>query len=201
MTWKEIKIAALQRMFAIPGDDIVMDDTTQPYLLSMPAAANEALQLLSTAGKFLIKYHELEQDGTQKGIQRYDLRALCESFYSVKDNQIFVEDENGYRQETGFVFEGDSILVLPGERAGKWRIYYNAYPVEIVKDTPDDYELPLDPEVAVLIPLYIASQLYKDDDISQSVQFRNEFETAREELRGAVTPVVQTEFVSKRGWW
>ena len=201
MTWKEIKIAALQRMFAIPGDDIVMDDTTQPYLLSMPAAANEALQLLSTAGKFLIKYHEIEQDGTQEGIQRYDLRALCESFYSVKDNQIFVEDENGYRQETGSVFEGDSILVLPGERAGKWRIYYNAYPAEIVKDTPDDYELPLDPEVAVLIPLYIASQLYKDDDISQSVQFRNEFETAREELRGAGTPVVQTEFMSARGWW
>ena len=34
----------------------------------------------------------------------------------------------------------------------------------------------------VLIPLYIASQLYKDDDISQATAYRNEFEVGLQDL-------------------
>ncbi len=70
-------------------------------------------------------------------------------------------------------------------------------------ETPDDYELPLYPEVAALLPLYIASQIYKDDEIGVATQYRNEFEVGREALMGAGTRGVQggEEWHSDRGWW
>lgn len=52
----------------------------------------------------------------------------------------------------------------------------------IVADTADDYQFSIPDDACVLIPLYIASQLYKDDDISQATAYRNEFEIGLQEL-------------------
>ena len=90
-------------------------------------------------------------------------------------------------------------MVLDGLLKGSWKVEYYAYPQQITKLTTDTTVLALDPEVVVLLPLYMASQLYKDDDISLATQWRNEFEVAREQLRpnqdgGTV------EFISESGW-
>ena len=54
MTWKDIKVATLQKMEAADGNEIPTDDSVTDYVAAMPQAANEALLLLSTAGKFII---------------------------------------------------------------------------------------------------------------------------------------------------
>ena len=53
---------------------------------------------------------------------------------------------------------------------------------KIDNTTKDTYEIELPEEACVLIPLYIASQLYKDDDISQATAYRNEFEVGLQDL-------------------
>ena len=218
MIWKDLKIYTLQKIFAITGDAIVEDDTTKPYLKSMPAVANEALQLLSTAGRFIKKKISIEQmppDSLEissadhssivqdSGIYRYDLSALTIDFYSFGSNEIFLESDGLYGKTAGFSIEGESILVLDASKVGKWTIYYNAYPQQITKDTPDETDLSLHPEVAVLMPLYMASQLYKDDDIGQAVQYRNEFEVGRETLMMNASKQLtgSDSFVSSTGWW
>ena len=58
----------------------------------------------------------------------------------------------------------------------------------------------LDPEVAAIIPLYMASQLYKDDDLSTSTVYRNEWEVAFEKLsQGALVPKKE-KFIPSSGW-
>ena len=52
-TWKDIKLAALQKMFAADGSQIVTDESTKDYIAGMPYAANEGLDRLATAGKFI----------------------------------------------------------------------------------------------------------------------------------------------------
>ena len=52
----------------------------------------------------------------------------------------------------------------------------------ITDETPSDYTLSLTDDACSLIPLYIASQLYKDDDISQATAYRNEFEVGLQDL-------------------
>ena len=51
MTWGEIKLTALQKMFSSDGTKIdTNDESIKEYLYSMPAAANEAIRMLVTAG-------------------------------------------------------------------------------------------------------------------------------------------------------
>ena len=45
MTWKDVKLATLQKMFSADGGTLVEDETTKDYLAGMPQAANEALAL------------------------------------------------------------------------------------------------------------------------------------------------------------
>jgi len=105
MTWKDIKIAVLQKIFAINGAELVENDETYSYLAAMPYACNEALALLSITGG------------------------------------------------------------------------------PVTAATPDEYEFDAPNEAVVLIPLYIASQIYKDDDAGLAGIYRNEFEIGREEYK------------------
>lgn len=306
MTWKDIKLATLQKMFAADGTEIPSDDAAKEYLAGMPQVANEALQILSTAGKYIVKKieiahtplpnliadniatkihtvidDELEFEGDSarayyfeflgkgsievyvdgelvdsatlvstahftpyrglisnesKGkatikiktlysasvknvalynvlfdeaeeVQtfgekiKYDLSKIVDDFYCLNSSEIYYEGESPrYVRTNDYFQEANNILVLDRNMPGNYTIYYNAYPTQITHGTLDEYELPLDPEVAILLPLYMASQLYKDDDAGIATAYRNEFEVARGLLTG-VTPSPSAEtFVSESGW-
>lgn len=304
VTWKEIKLYTLQKMFSADGNTIPSDDSTKDYIAGMPAAANEALQLLATAGKFIIKsidiahnpvknllsdggkihsmergsmkfsadmarscYFECVGNGTymvmiddeivvegvlesKKGyvpykflipnendkkvvlvissdyplavknialysanyaseddIQtyaekvRYDLRELAEDFYMLDTGNVYFEGEEiRYAQTTDYFQEGNKVLVLDREAVGNYKIYYKAYPQKITSETEDDAELAIDDEVAAILPLYMASQLYKDDDIGIATTYRNEFEVAFERLQNAPKTPTAERFISESGW-
>jgi len=127
MTWGEIKVISLQKMFATDEPIKVRDlsklknsDDCKWYLSAMPAVANEAIQRI---------------------------KPYITNMYEYKD---------GKYEKT--VFE------------------------RIAEDTSDYDELPYPEDACVLIPLYIASQLYKDDDIAQATAYRNEFEVGLQDL-------------------
>lgn len=132
--------------------------------------------------------------------KRYDMRTLVDDFYRLKDiiyqggfNEVRYEKTSSYHQE------GDSIIVLGGLNKGCWRVYYYSYPQQITSTTPDNTVMSLDPEVAALLPTYIASELLMEDEPGMAIQFRNEFEVAFERLKpnadnGTVV------FVSESGW-
>ena len=129
MTWGEIQVIALQKMFAKDDpitvedlEELREDDDCKWYLSAMPAVCNEALQRIKPYIQNTYKYN----DETNK----YEKTTI--------DN--------------------------------------------IDKNTLDDYKLKIPEDACVLIPLYIASQLYKDDDISQATAYRNEFEVGLQDL-------------------
>lgn len=327
ITWKDIKYTTLQKMFSITGSqtNIPNDSATMEYVNAMPQACNEALQLLSTAGKFIIKefqyinyplenmlgknlfktytivndtmsfavdnalsyyfqisghpvscklyvgdvevkdffpeYQLPEEDRedidyksfrVMKGNVEYptwgedeepsttvrlvieawtpvNLMNVCfydipyesdadvppyEKFIRIKMNEAVAdfyqlapaelydlgESGNQYIVANKYFQEADKTLVIERSRPGIYIVHYRAYPQQITLDTPDDTELALDPEVAALIPLYMASQLYKDDDQSIAQIYRNEFEVGREALsQGALIPK-REKFVTSSGW-
>jgi len=302
-TWYDIKLATLQKMFSA-GNTIVNDESTADYLAAMPYTANEGLQMLATAGKFLTKsitivhnvvnnlitdetatkinqfsgsseyvgdgarsyYFEVSGKGTAtifvgdtetvilidsksdftefKGLipnddgeevrlvfesqypmavrnvalylatyetpeevpayrkkYYYNMKELTDDFYMIDPKGIYYEgDYDSYLQTSEFWQEGTSTLILPRDHEGSYTIYYRAYPTEINTETEDEYELPLDPEVLAILPLYMASQLYKDDDNGIATSYRNEFEVAFERLRNSANRYAKEEFVSESGW-
>ena len=311
VTWKDIKYTTLQKMFSITGSSTTIpnDSATMEYVNAMPAACNEALQILSTAGKFIIKEFEyinypfdnligkdtfktitivndtkeFEVDGAKSyyfriagtptscklfigGVESIDFAVDSDGFKTYKGNIPFTGTEedttvkiaisadspvnvanmcfydckfksddavpqyekyirlnlsellndfyqlapaelyslgytgNDYIVADDYFQEADKTLVIPRDKQGTFVIHYRAYPQQIALDTPDDTELTLDPEVAALIPLYMASQLYKDDDNAIATVYRNEFEVGREALsQGAMVPKKE-KFIPSSGW-
>lgn len=134
---------------------------------------------------------------------RYNLKEYVDDFYMLSTEDIYYEggaDISRYVRTSDYFEEGNSVLVLDRDTPGNFRVYYKAYPQQITEDTPDDYELSVDPEVGTLIPLYVASQIYKDDDNSLATVYRNEFEVAFERLRDSVSTPSAEKFTSESGW-
>lgn len=306
ITWKDIKIKTLQKLFAADGDTIPTDSSTKDYIDAMPGAANEALQLLATAGKFIKKYidiahnpvknlvpvgeqiHSMERGTltfesdnvrslyfeffgvgtyqikvndvevksgtlesrvgyssfrslvenpndlkvtlvinsdyplalknvalysanfeTEEDIQtyaekvRYNLTELVDDFYMLDDQPVIYEgaaDVSRYMKTSDYLQEGNTVLVLERDTPGNFRVYYKAYPQSITSDTTDDTELSIDPEVAAIVPLYMASQLYKDDDNGIATSYRNEFEVAFDRLKDSNKAPSAEKFTSESGW-
>lgn len=303
-TWLDIKDASLRKMYAISGLDIKMDSNTKEYLYAMPAACNEALQMLATVGKFLRgkktfiiepvanllsdtkKDFELDDSSLEftaegaksyyfratKGVTakifvgenlasfiecedenyspykglienadremvtikfeclypahianialyastyasevdvpvneafiRYNLKAILPNFYQIIPGEVYREYDGkpAYIAANEYTVEADDTIVFRADRPGIYTVYYKMYSEPITQATEDDYEMMLDPEVAAIIPLYIASQLYKDDDNGIATTYRNEFETAFDRLRQNVEIPRKEEFFGESGW-
>ena len=311
ITWGDIKLKTLQKLFATNNGSttIPTDNSTREYISAMPGVANEGLQMLATAGKFITKCIDIahipvknllanvenirsvengtfyyEADGAEslyfefKGkatmvvnvgpieryntvidstadnygysvykylldnanhekvtltitsdypmsiknlamysalyetvdqIQpwaeytRYDLSKMVDDFYMV-DNQFVIYEGDAnvsrYTATTEYFQEGFNIMLIHRDKPGNYKVYYKAYAPYIPLDTPDTAELSLDPEVAAVLPLYMASQLYKDDDIGIATIYRNEFEVAFERLTKQVSAPSSEKFQSVSGW-
>lgn len=132
---------------------------------------------------------------------KYDMVSLAPDFYMIDPQGIFYEGAyQTYLQTTDFYQEGTKTLVLDRDMIGNFTVYYRAYPEQFTKDTEDDYELPIDPEVYALLPLYMASQLYKDDDNGIATSYRNEFEVGFERLVNSANLSAYEVFTSDSGW-
>nr|DAJ45333.1 MAG TPA: hypothetical protein [Caudoviricetes sp.] len=218
MTWGEIKLAALQTMFSNEGVALTVDDTNRDYINAMPAKANEAMHQIALVGRPILKSWQItvsaaaEEEAAdekglllpaKKGTYKVCLADYLPRFRCIDDVKLDDGRTYGAAQDTGR--EGDSTLLLPGEKEGTYTLWYRAYPQKITAGTPDDLEVDMAPEAAALIPLYIAAELYKEDDAQIATILRNEYED------GLVK--VQTAFASSgagfraaavrntTGWW
>lgn len=135
-------------------------------------------------------------------VLRFNMRELCEDFYMIYAGEVFIERDGKprYLAASEYYIEANDTIVFRADRPGVYTVYYKKYAKEITKNTPDDYVLPLTPEVAAIIPLYIASQLYKDDDNGIATTYRNEFETAFDRLKQKVEVGAREEFSGESGW-
>lgn len=203
MTWRDCKKIILQRMFLPCDGNFEEDASIATYINAMPAAANEALLLLASEGIFNREVYVLTRDGSVTDQNEYDLSILCNRYHSLIEDEIYFTDSAGRRLTNDFVLENGTLFCPKGGLFGTWTLYYNAYPEPITSATDDNATLLLEPEVCMLLPLYVASQLYKDDDLAFSVQYRNEFEAAKESILAARKKKYgknANAFVSVTGW-
>lgn len=201
MTWREIKLATLQKMFSSDGTTIdANDDAISEYLYAMPQAANEALQMLATAGRYIRTSTTIEKEKGEKFA--LDMTSELSDFYRLGGMEVYQLDEDGVpTQYNDAVFLAGKYLVLPEDAEGIFEIFYDAKPTAITLDTADDTKINLPDDAVILLPLYMASQIYKDDDITVATYYRNEFETAFERLTNPDRTPTRETFTSNTGWW
>ena len=200
MTWGECKRIALQKMSALSVNQLVRSRDTRPYLDIMTAPANEGM-LMIAAVRPTIKTLEIEQQGRMgEGQRRYELKELAPDFARLWDDGVYVQRGGVSVRCSDWQLEAGRVLLLP-DREGLWRIYYEARPALLTEQSGDADTLDLPDDAASLLPLYVASQLFKDDDLSQAVQMRNEFELGLSRLAAVSRAASGDSFVSARRWF
>src|SRR5699024_3068941 len=104
------------------------DDSVSEYINAMPQAANEGLQLLCTAGKYLRRCHEFEA-GAEGETRTVDLAVAVPDLYRVEQLELYAFDETGAPVPVrGAKLVAGRYLVLTGQPGGPLALYYNAWP-------------------------------------------------------------------------
>lgn len=143
MTWKEVKLATLQKMFSAEGLTInEADDSVSEYINAMPQAANEGLQLLCTAGKYLRRCLELEP-GAAGETRTVDLKTAAPDLYRIEQLEVYAFDEAGAPVPVrGAKLVAGRYLVLTNQPESRMVLYYNAWPQPVTHATADDRSCP-----------------------------------------------------------
>lgn len=187
------------------------DENYSPYkgLINNPAKEDVKMVFYSLYPAHIMNialysatFESAEDVPVNEEVIRYNLKEMLPDFYQIYAGKVYIEKDGSprYLSASEYYTEANDTIVFRADRPGVYTVYYKKYAQEITKETPDDYVLPLDPEVAAIIPLYIASQLYKDDDNGIATTYRNEFETAFDRLKQKVEVPDREEFSGESGW-
>lgn len=189
MNWGEIQIESLKKMY-LNNDNITVsqldnlkaDKRYKTYLFAMPQACNEGIRKILSVKpnvkSYLLKYKE--------DTNKYDLKKVVPKF-----KQLYDIVYNG-NVVPSYHIEGDNILVIDNWKNidENFTIYYESFHDLIKTDTNANTAIDLDRELVTLLPLYIAGELYKDDDIQQSTIWINEFENALTEVKQSMNTII-----------
>lgn len=172
MTWGEIQIESLKKMFLNKEvltidklEEYKQDKKYKTYLDAMPQACNEAINYIINLEP-IIKISELEKTAEN---DKYDLKELISDYKKI--HNISSEYSVMWKMLT------KNIIKIDGWKEGNIDIYYEAYPKKVTDSTTTTTKIDLEEAFARIIPLYIAGELYKDDDLTLSTMYMNEFMT------------------------
>ena len=175
------------------GQTVKLDDeSVREYVINMVDAANYAIRDLSGAVPIL-KYFTYAQKGTNRdGVMRQEMRYMVGDFRAAAP-------ETAEMVAAGITV-GGGYLTVPRKVTCNVDIPYYAYGEAITAETEDDYTLDMLPECEDLIPLYMASRLYQEDDVQLAAMYRNQYEAKKQELAATADTGSGGEYTSVTGW-
>ena len=100
-------------------------------------------------------------------IKNYLYTEVIQHTHIKRDNLLFEEQDGKLYIDKRFIDRNSLTLTI------KYRII----PLRFTTTTPWNTLIDLPYNICSIVPLYLASELYKDDDISMSTAYRNQFET------------------------
>jgi len=185
MTWGEIQIESLKKMF-LNAEDLSIENLSEyrndkkykTYLFAMPRACNEAIVYICNLEPIIRKYELSVIE------ERYNLSELIPDFKCVEN----IVSPLKWEMET------ENILKID-KNAGNVIIYYEANPKFITADTQNSETIDINSDCLKYVPLYIAGELYKDDDLTLSTVYMNEFINNIDLITGRVKTVTNNKIV------
>lgn len=192
MTLRDIKAESLRLMALGDGTEIETDDLSslmsnvkyRSYLDAMPGAVNRALGRLEQRRAIPPSRTSLSPaDGSVSGpVIRFDLSALIPGFFAV--DRVISDSEYDHNSFVDYRMEGDT-LVLPYDLIQNGTevcvMFFPLLP-RISSATPDSFSFPLPDRAAALIPYYVKSDLFNEDEPGEAAAARNIFEAGLDEL-------------------
>lgn len=115
---------------------------------------------------------------------RYDVKKLVPDFMALCCPPIKEEEENTLLNQA-YGQEGDSVILLPYEKRGVFKVLYEHRPtaIENTGATVDDtQELDLDEELCALMPLLVAAYVWIEDEPEKAEYYMNLYRERVQEI-------------------
>ena len=194
-TWGDIVIATCRKMFLNKDaitvadlPDLIDDRNYSTYINMAPDVMNELMVVLNNRvlinidtitiklddanlEKYLIDDNstwvfDIKEYMKDNEIDNYLYTEVIQHTYIKRDNLLFEEQDGKLYIDKRFIDRNSLTLTI------KYRII----PERFTTTTPWNTLIDLPYNICSIVPLYLASELYKDDDISMSTAYRNQFE-------------------------
>ena len=195
-TWGDIVIATCRKMFLNKDaitvadlPDLIDDRNYSTYINMAPDVMNELMVILNNRvlinidtitiklddanlEKYLIDDNsafvfDIKEYMKDNEIDNYLYTEVIQHTYIKRDNLLFEEQDGKLYIDKRFMDRNSLTLTI------KYRII----PERFTTTTPWNTLIDLPYNICAIVPLYLASELYKDDDISLATSYRNQFET------------------------
>ena len=195
-TWGDIVIATCRKMFLNKDaitvadlPDLIDDRNYSTYINMAPDVMNELMVILNNRvlinidtitiklddanlEKYLIDDNsafvfDIKEYMKDNEIDNYLYTEVIQHTYIKRDNLLFEEQDGKLYIDKRFMDRNSLTLTI------KYRII----PERFTTTTPWNTLIDLPYNICSIVPLYLASELYKDDDISLATSYRNQFET------------------------
>lgn len=154
----------------------------QEYADIVNTAVNRAVQEICSTVRPILGKVEIEQtEPAGREYVRYDINALGDSFMSL-ENKVTLEADGNYMETVPYRTEGQSVLLLPGDKTGLFTVWYKRRPVIITADTPETDELELDYDLHILVPHLSGFYVWLDDDERKATIYYNRYEELKAQI-------------------
>lgn len=195
-TWGDIVVATCRKMFLNKDaitvadlPDLIDDRNYSTYINMAPDVMNELMVILNNRvlinidtmtlnlqdtlmedyleddfSSYVFDIHKYMEDNE---ITNYLYTEVIQHTYIKRDNLLFEEQDGKLYIDKRFMDRNSLTLTI------KYRII----PERFTTTTSWNTVIDLPYNICSIVPLYLASELYKDDDISLATSYRNQFET------------------------
>ena len=194
-TWGDIVIATCRKMFLNKDaitvadlPDLIDDRNYSTYINMAPDVMNELMVILNN--RVLINIDTITIKLDDANLEKYFIDDNSAFVFDIKeymkdneiDNYLYTEViQHTYIKRDNLLFEEQDGKLYIDKRfmdrnSLTLTIKYRIIPERFTTTTSWNTLIDLPYNICSIVPLYLASELYKDDDISMSTAYRNQFE-------------------------
>ena len=194
-TWGDIVIATCRKMFLNKDaitvadlPDLIDDRNYSTYINMAPDVMNELIVILNN--RVLINIDTITIKLDDANLEKYFIDDNSAFVFDIKeymkdneiDNYLYTEViQHTYIKRDNLLFEEQDGKLYIDKRfidrnSLTLTIKYRIIPERFTTTTSWNTLIDLPYNICSIVPLYLASELYKDDDISMSTAYRNQFE-------------------------
>ena len=144
-----------------------------PYLADMEMCINRAISRMQSMGLVGIGRHALTGAVVTGSVATFNLSALSDLVGVIG---VVQTDDTGCWAH-GYQWAGGTTLVVPQySSAAAYELLYRRQITPLAPMSDDDTVIPLPDGLAVLLPYYIKSELYEEEDAVAAAKARDYFE-------------------------
>lgn len=133
---------------------------------------------------------------------RYDIRSAVTDFLALCCPPIMEGTDNVILNQD-YQMEGDSIILLPYNKKGVFKVLYERLPNSIVDTgnvSEDTAVIDLDNELCTLLPILIAAYVWIDDEPSKSEYYMNLYRERAAEVERKTVNNQPVKYKNTTGW-